>query len=164
LVPLIEDIAMQPSEHGPNSLTYYCLTYTTFIFSFGIFSFSIFLFGCSEESVLEGRYQERFQISCENEERLTDEQRIGELRIEGNGTFSVTWEPYESYKDYWGDFEYDDKTTQLVLTITQGNDIPDNFDGTGTATFNEADELVLKDIWLGREPKRCGHVFGRYSE
>lgn len=54
--------------------------------------------------------------------------RIGELEL-SRGGFSVTWQPFESYKDYWGSytFERDEgETAQGTLTLktTGGNYLP----------------------------------------
>lgn len=52
--------------------------------------------------------------------------RINELVFYGDGGFSVTWQPFESYKDYWGEYAYDAGTGTLFLTPEGGNYIPDD--------------------------------------
>jgi len=49
---------------------------------------------------------------------------IEELIFSADGTFSVTWQPFESYKDYWGQFEYGPETGGLTLNVEAGNAIP----------------------------------------
>lgn len=46
---------------------------------------------------------------------------IRELVFSADGTFSVTWEPFEAYKDYWGNWHYDTASGWLELTLVSGN-------------------------------------------
>jgi hypothetical protein len=85
--------------------------------------------------------------------------------FEADGTFTVTWFPFEVYKDYWGTYTFGLEQGTLTLTIDTGNYIPEEFDGEGTFTFEEGGRLVLRDIWLGASPDKegavaaqCGHV------
>ena len=49
---------------------------------------------------------------------------IGELEFTAGGGFSVTFQPFESYKDYWGGYRLDQATGALSLTVTGGNMTP----------------------------------------
>ncbi|NQY38722.1 MAG: hypothetical protein HRT80_01345 [Henriciella sp.] len=56
------------------------------------------------------------------EEGTCDEMTIiRELVFSADGTFSVTWEPFEAYKDYWGTYSYDAESGELSLEIESGN-------------------------------------------
>jgi hypothetical protein len=61
---------------------------------------------------------------------------INELIFSADGTFSVTWMPFESYKDYWGRYDFDTETSELSLTVKSGNDIPEDV-RSGTVRFTE---------------------------
>lgn len=50
---------------------------------------------------------------------------IGELEF-GRGRYSVTWQPFESYKDYWGDYTFvwtdrDSGLGELTIDVQRGN-------------------------------------------
>ena len=49
---------------------------------------------------------------------------IRELIFSADGTFAVTWMPFEVYQDYWGQYEYDASSGDLNLTVLSGNADP----------------------------------------
>lgn len=49
---------------------------------------------------------------------------IEELIFSADGTFSVTWQPFESYKDFWGEYDFEAETGQLDFDAKAGNFIP----------------------------------------
>ncbi len=119
-----------------------------------------------EAQPLVGFWRETRQIACEVDEEFTPQEPIGELRMDADGTFSVTWQPFEIYRDYWGTYEIDLETGDLLLMVTGGNIEPAGFDGTGTFEIREDGSLVLRDIWLGApadgtSSPQCGHRFTR---
>ena len=61
----------------------------------------------------------------EKDETCEPGSRIRELIFNADGTFSATWMPFETYKDYWGEYEYDLETSVLTLKPRRGNHIPD---------------------------------------
>tara|TARA_R110002020_G_scaffold399971_1_gene609813 strand:- start:49974 stop:50561 length:588 start_codon:yes stop_codon:yes gene_type:complete len=77
--------------------------------------------------------------------------RVRELVFAPDGTFSVTWKPYESYQDYWGTYAFNSDTDELVLTIEAGNSIPDNVVLSGKVKLT-SDTLQLGNISLGSPP------------
>lgn len=87
---------------------------------------------------------------------------VRELEIRADGSFSVTWRPFESYRDYWGRWSFDERTRALELVMERGNNRPADFIGRGRITFSE-EMLDLGEISLGsaygREP--CGAPFRR---
>lgn len=115
---------------------------------------------------LIGNWTEIAQLTCDTGEQVEVEERIGELRIEANGDFSVTWYPFEVYIDYVGTYEFDSSGT-LDLYGRAVNYFPPTFDGSGEFSIDKDGHLVLTDIWLGVPPRssstvnNCGHVFQR---
>ncbi|MEZ5937643.1 MAG: hypothetical protein R3C52_05435 [Hyphomonadaceae bacterium] len=73
---------------------------------------------------------------------------IRELRFTEDGQFSVTWEPFEAYKDYWGTWSYDHGSGHLSLKVEGGNYTPRDIRTTGTVTL-DGDALALDEIFLG---------------
>ena len=78
------------------------------------------------------------------------EQLIGEVHFSANGEFTVTRKPFETYKDYWGLYRFDSKTSTLALDVIGGNEIPEgiksgqlilekSFFQLGEASFGEFD-------------------------
>jgi hypothetical protein len=51
---------------------------------------------------------------------------ILELSFNADMTFSVTWRPFEAYRDYWGDYTFDAETGELTLTPDGGNYVPED--------------------------------------
>jgi hypothetical protein len=110
-----------------------------------------------------GFWTEVEQLPCGGGAAVVPDPIIGELVFQNTGEFSVTWQPFEVYYDYWGTFTYDEGTSALVLTVEGGNYVPDDIDGEGTAMVMGG-QLVLQDMWLGMAqdpvtPVACGHVF-----
>ncbi len=110
-----------------------------------------------------GFWSEVQQLPCDGGAAFEPEPIIGELVFQDTGEFSVTWQPFEVYYDYWGTFTYDEGTGALVLTVEGGNYVPPDVDGEGTASV-AGGQLMLEDMWLGVAqdpvtPVACGHVF-----
>jgi hypothetical protein len=119
-----------------------------------------------EDNPLVGLWREEAQFVCGTGEELLPEEPIGELRFGADGSFGVTWMPFEVYVDYWGTYEYDLGQGTLDLSITGGNDVPDEVDGSGLFSFDEEGRLLLADMWLGNPrggpgSPNCGHRFVR---
>jgi hypothetical protein len=118
----------------------------------------------SETNPLIGYWREVAQLTCDTGAEVTPAKAIAELIFDPDGSFAVTWVPFESYKDYWGTYTFDLSQGTLELTITGGNTILPDVDGEGRFMV-DATELVLSDLWLGtpsleRGPPNCGHRFG----
>jgi hypothetical protein len=119
-----------------------------------------------EANPLVGFWQEAAQLACDTGAEFVPEVPIGELVFEADGTFSVTWVPFEIYKDYWGTYVFDLAQATLELTVDGGNHVPSDLDLSGSFRFDDQGRLLLTDIWLG-EPgsaaaageRACGHRF-----
>ena len=109
----------------------------------------------------QDRWKERSSISCEDGSETDGV--IAEI-IFCKDQFGVTWTPFETYVDYWGDYSLDPETNELTMTVTGGNFIPDDADLTGTVEFQADGSIVLRDIYLGTKEGEtllapaCGHV------
>ena len=115
-----------------------------------------------EAAPLVGFWSEAAQLSCGGGEVPADP-AIAELWFRADGTFRVTWFPFELYFDYWGNYTFDLAAGTLDLAVEGGNFIPPDIDGDGTFSVVGGD-LVLSDIWLGSHGNfmgdvACGHRF-----
>jgi len=119
----------------------------------------------AEANPLVGFWLETAQLECETETEVIPEQPIDELVFGADGTFSVTWFPFEVYKDYWGTYTFDLTRGTLELVVTGGNYIPPDVDGRGQLAWDASGRLVLTELWLGTPPRdgtrpaNCGHHF-----
>ena len=91
--------------------------------------------------VLTGRWGQKAAEGCESLEPV----RELELTAED---FTVTFAPFESYRDYWGRYSFDAQTGALHMTVTGGNNIPHGLDLEGTARLEDG-HLVLDGMFLG---------------
>lgn len=73
---------------------------------------------------------------------------IAELLFKRDGTFHVTWVPFETYEDYWGAYRWDATSGQLDLTIANGNRVPTDVVGAGRATVS-GEVLTFDGVSLG---------------
>ena len=81
-----------------------------------------------EANPLVGYWREEAQFACGSGEAISPETHIEEFRFKADGSFSVTWFPFELYKDYWGDYEFDLTTGELTMVVDSGNYIPEDLD------------------------------------
>ena len=95
-----------------------------------------------DEVVLTGRWSQRGIEGCGGAET------VRELEFGAENRFSVTFTPFETYRDYWGTYAFDPATGALRLTVEGGNFVPPNLDLEGRAELS-ADGLVLGDMFLG---------------
>ena len=91
---------------------------------------------------------------------------VRELVFNAEGRFTVTWTPFEAYRDYWGAYRLDPATRAFSAEVESSNRRPANLDLVGSASF-EGDDLILADVWLGdparmsAEAERCTYRFVR---
>jgi len=89
---------------------------------------------------------------------------VREMMIRRDGRFSVTFTPFESYKDYWGTYTYERATGALGMRAVGGNRVPDGIDLAGTAGVANG-RLTLRGVWLGQPepgaPRACTYTFRR---
>ena len=110
-----------------------------------------------------GCWAETVQLDCKSGLEFEPEKIIKEFRLTSDGTFSVTWSPFEHFVDYAGPYEVSEKNDTIELIM--GNNAPPNVDGQGNFTITDQGELILENIWLGARSQEnvteaCGHIFG----
>lgn len=109
-----------------------------------------------DEIVLTGRYTQRSLEGCSAHEP------IRELEFQPENRFSVTFLPFETYRDYWGTYVFDPATKRIRLTVEGGNFVPSSLDLEGEAELAEG-RLRLKHMFLGSRDltpqSGCTYVF-----
>lgn len=91
-----------------------------------------------DESVLTGKYSQRTADNCGNSKP------VRELVFDSRGNYSVTHQPFETYVDYSGTYQWDSNTGALRLFSKGDSSTPMK---EGTARF-EGTRLVLEGIVL----------------
>ncbi|HEY5722027.1 MAG TPA: hypothetical protein VIT45_06875 [Allosphingosinicella sp.] len=116
-----------------------------------------------DEKVLTGIRRQRTLESCDLASK------VGEIEFTENGKFSVTFQPFETYRDYWGSYEFDPATGAVAMKAEGGNYQPPGLDLEGMARFAEDGALVLEDVYLGLQggmlpppqvATSCRYIFG----
>lgn len=79
---------------------------------------------------------------------------VRELKFTDAGEFGATYQPFESYVDWWGTVAFDPKTGAVVLTPTGGNFTPPLLDLEGTARVEGDRRLILDGVYLGDRNER----------
>ena len=133
-----------------------------------ILSTKVYVF-TPETHPLVNRWKEKAEVACGSQKALPPANTIQELLFWADGTFSVTWRPFETYRDYWGTYTYNKKKGRIIFKVDAGNNIPANIDGEGYLTLKENGELILKGIWLGNRPEEekaniCRMIFVKSND
>lgn len=86
---------------------------------------------------------------------------IMELHFLPDGKFELTWQPFERYVDYWGDYSFDPASGAIVFKPTGGNHVPKDADWEGLTTVGADGLLRFSDLFFGspshgpRPPTAC---------
>lgn len=88
---------------------------------------------------------------------------IQELVFTGGGDFSVTWTPFEVYKDYWGTYTYDAETGAMTLEVESGNQVPEDIVPEGTVTVDETG-LHFQTLSFGTPAQASGACDGGFPK
>lgn len=99
---------------------------------------------------LVGLWRQSEQYDCGSGERVYA-RPIGELEFRASGWFSVTWTPFETYRDYVGEYTTDPAKQTLSLKITNGAFVPHIFRGQGTYKLLDDKTLELRGMYLGSQ-------------
>ncbi len=95
----------------------------------------------------------------------TGDPALAELRFKGDGSFTVTWTPFETYVDYHGTYSFDPASGALTLVGEPVNFMPDDTDLSGQARITPEGVLELTGIFFGAPrggqpgPRDCGLRF-----
>jgi hypothetical protein len=91
---------------------------------------------------------------------------IREFELKADGRFAVTWQPFETYRDYWGTWRHDAATGAFDLVVDKGNRVPPDLDLSGRARITADGALELTGLALGQPdgataPAACTLRFSR---
>jgi hypothetical protein len=95
-----------------------------------------------DEIVLTGRRSQQAIEGCPAGEL------IGDFEFGPENRFSVTFMPFETYRDYWGSYAFDPATGRLTMSVEGGNFVPTGLDLEGRAELVDG-RLVLRDMYFG---------------
>jgi hypothetical protein len=95
-----------------------------------------------EAVVLTGTWSQKSVEGCIGAET------VGELEFAPDNVFSVTFVPFETYRDYWGHYSYDADSGAIRLNVEGGNLVPDGLDLEGAAEL-AGGRLRLSGVSLG---------------
>lgn len=73
---------------------------------------------------LAGTWRQTTETPCGGGEARVPARPIGEVVFAANGDFSLTWQPFEAYRDFWGHYRYDRQTQKLSWSVLGGNRLP----------------------------------------
>lgn len=120
---------------------------------------------------LRGYWSQTQTLHCDGSAGPADNP-IQELAFHANGRFSVTWFPFEVYKDYWGFYSAGlPGSGHLSMAMQGGNYMPSGFRGDGTYSIRKREdgsrELTIHGVTFGADPMHkdsqqpadCGGVF-----
>lgn len=114
-----------------------------------------------------GYWHEVAQLDCESGAEIpVEEQGISEIYFGADGEFSVTWRPFEAYKDYWGPYFFDPERGLLHMQVFGSNFLPEQHGPHGHFELTDNGDLILRDMWLGQwvddpDVAHCGHRLAR---
>jgi len=98
----------------------------------------------------------------------SSQQAIAELIFNDNMTFSVTWIPFETYKDYWGTYAFDLEKGILEIKVKSGNYIPPDINPKGFFGLSaEQKTLAINELYFGTRSgcskKPAEYIFTKYG-
>lgn len=94
-----------------------------------------------DETVVFGKWSERVEGNC------AVSHLIKEFELLPSGTFSVTYEPFETYRDFWGEYVFEQDTGALRMTVTGGNRRPTASSLTAHARLSASGALVIDQMF-----------------
>ena len=127
---------------------------------------------------LEGRYKGRYRLNGpvdvfiraanplvgiwrQDGSDCPPESAVRELVFSGAGVMSVTWTPFETYKDYWADYTFDPASGAFSFDVDGGNQIPEDIISEGAARL-EGDRLIFDGVFLGTPRQATGECDGDF--
>ncbi len=79
----------------------------------------------------------------------------------------MTRTPFETYRDYWGNYAYDVPSGRLTLTVENGNSLPEFRTAAMTARVADGELVIEGPTLIGRLsaiPGGCRAVFRRLGD
>jgi hypothetical protein len=115
------------------------------------------------DNPLAGRWTQVAERLCDQTAMQPPRTPIRELVFTAKGEFSVTWQPFEIYKDYWGTYGFDKSTATLTLQPQSSNFMPRNAGLTGKARMTDQGLLEVTGFLFGTrtESPSCQALFER---
>lgn len=107
-------------------------------------------------SPLVGTWTEVTPTACQQAAHDTAAVALGELKFAADGTFQVTWVPFETYVDYWGIYRHDPASGALVMGATSGNHLRADMRLKGTARIDPDGKLQIAGVFFGTPMDRGG--------
>lgn len=109
----------------------------------------------AKDATLTGLWREVGSPDCPR-----TEPPLLDLEFTDDGRFMVTWVPFETYVDYWGEHVFDPGAGTLKMRIDRGNNVPTDAKLEGAAMVGPDGLLTLTGIDFGdrkngRAPARC---------
>ena len=104
-----------------------------------------------DEPVITGYWREESK-QCARE---TPTSPVNEFEIRDIGEFSITYFPFESYRDFWGKYVFDAKAGTLAMSIDGGNRVPSSAKLSGKVSLTPDGKLVLDGFFLS-QPESAG--------
>lgn len=110
---------------------------------------------------LLGQWTEEVQFSCGTKAEIVPKEPLKEFKLDYDGSFSVTWHPFETYVDYRGSYKTNGSSIEFLGDASR---FAPGAKLVGTFSFDAQSRLILSDMWLGGGPGRadalaCGHRF-----
>lgn len=106
-----------------------------------------------DEPVITGYWREESK-QCNGE---TPQAPVNEFEIRDIGEFSITYYPFESYRDFWGKYDFDANSSALAMRIDGGNRVPTSATLSGKASLTPEGKLVLDGFFLSQPESSGGH-------
>jgi len=100
---------------------------------------------------LAGTWRQTTETPCGGGAPRTPARPIGEVVFAANGDFSLTWQPFEAYRDFWGNYQYDAKTQKLSWSALGGNRLPTERIMQGTARIDADGTLRIEGLNLATD-------------
>jgi hypothetical protein len=128
-------------------------------------SISAILVGCKSPNRLPDPYAGFNHTEPEHgywREVSTSADSIGELHLHSQG-FAVTFQPFETYKDYWGTYSYDVNRRQIRFEV-DGENKPIGFEkASATLSLQDENKLEISGVVLDpRRPAASSFTFVRF--
>jgi hypothetical protein len=119
-----------------------------------------------KEKPLVGLWYQVRTLPCKGApvDNRAEKNGVRELQFRADGSFSVTVDPFEAYKDYWG--SYKTAGPSIEFNVSGGNHVPVGSHFAGSFHLTSNDVLELRDVTLWPDPQIesvCGTTFARFN-